>query len=95
VESARQSLQSKKSRRKLLSVLEEQGLAGTALVQMVLGMVRNQKRTLGYRLMQRYRAMKKVKGSGRSMPLPIQPFPLKMVLTSMLRALTKTGIITM
>jgi len=38
----------------------------TALVQMVLGMVRNQKRTLGYRLIQRYRAMKQVKGSGKS-----------------------------
>lgn len=36
----------------------------TALVQMVLGMVRNQKRTGGYRLMQTYRAMKPHKGSG-------------------------------
>jgi transposase len=36
----------------------------TALVQMVLGMVRNQKRTDGYRLMTTYRAMKPHKGSG-------------------------------
>jgi transposase len=36
----------------------------TALVQMVLGMVRNQKRTGAYRLMQTYQAMKPHKGSG-------------------------------
>ena len=36
----------------------------TALVQMVMGMIRNQKRTGGYRLMQTYRAMKPHKGSG-------------------------------
>ena len=36
----------------------------TALVQMVLGMVRNQKRTGAYRIMQTYRSMKPHKGSG-------------------------------
>ena len=36
----------------------------TALVQMVLGMVRNQKRTGSYRLMRTYQAMKPHKGSG-------------------------------
>lgn len=38
----------------------------TALVQMVLGMVRNKKRTVGYRIMERYVAMKRVKGSGKT-----------------------------
>ena len=36
----------------------------TAIVQMVLGMVRNQKRTEEYRIMQTYRSMKLHKGSG-------------------------------
>ena len=38
----------------------------TALVQMVLGMVRNRRRTESYRLMVRYRAMKPHKGSGKT-----------------------------
>lgn len=38
----------------------------TALVQMVLGMVRNKRRTAGYRIMERYAMMKQVKGSGKS-----------------------------
>jgi transposase len=38
----------------------------TALVQVVLGMVRVKKRTGGYRIMTRYARMKKEKGSGRS-----------------------------
>jgi transposase len=38
----------------------------TALVQVVLGMVRNKRATGGYRLMGRYAAMKKEKGSGKA-----------------------------
>ena len=38
----------------------------TALVQMVLGMVRNRRRTETYRLMTRFRAMKPHKGSGKT-----------------------------
>lgn len=38
----------------------------TALVQIVLGMVRNRRHTLGYRIMQRYAAMKPHKGSGKT-----------------------------
>ena len=38
----------------------------TALVQMVLGMVRNRRQTGSYRLMVRYRAMKPHKGSGKT-----------------------------
>lgn len=38
----------------------------TAYVQAVLGMVRNKKRTAGYRIMNRYGYMKKHKGSGKS-----------------------------
>lgn len=38
----------------------------TALVQVVLGMVRNSRRTKSYRLMSRYAAMKEHKGSGKS-----------------------------
>jgi len=38
----------------------------TALVQVVLGMVRNKRTTGGYRLMGRYAAMKKEKGSGKA-----------------------------
>ncbi len=38
----------------------------TAFVQMVMGMVRNQKRTGGYRIMLKYTEMKKHKGSGKS-----------------------------
>lgn len=38
----------------------------TALVQIVVGMVRNPKHTARYRLMQRYQAMKRQKGSGKS-----------------------------
>ena len=38
----------------------------TALVQVVLGMVRNKRRTATYRIMERYDRLKKVKGSGRS-----------------------------
>jgi transposase len=38
----------------------------TAIIQVVLGMRRMKKRTLGWRLMERYEAMKKSKGSGKS-----------------------------
>ena len=38
----------------------------TALVQIVMGMVRNKRRTGTYRLMERYTAMKRQKGSGRT-----------------------------
>jgi transposase len=38
----------------------------TALVQLVLGMVRSKRQTVSYRLMQNYQAMKKAKGSGRT-----------------------------
>jgi transposase len=38
----------------------------TALVQVVLGMVRNKRHTAGYRIMGRYAAMKKEKGSGKA-----------------------------
>ncbi len=38
----------------------------TALVQVVMGMVRNKRRTGTYRLMERYTAMKQQKGSGRT-----------------------------
>lgn len=38
----------------------------TALVQVLLGMVRMRRHTGGYRIMQRYQAMKRTKGSGRS-----------------------------
>ena len=38
----------------------------TALVQVVLGMVRSKRRTATYRIMERYDRLKKVKGSGRS-----------------------------
>lgn len=38
----------------------------TALVQVVLGMVRNKRRTGGYRIMERYDRLKRAKGSGRS-----------------------------
>ena len=38
----------------------------TAMVQCVLGMVRTRKKTENYRLMTKYRVMKKNKGSGRS-----------------------------
>ncbi len=38
----------------------------TALVQVVLGMVRNKRTTGGYRIMGRYAAMKKEKGSGKA-----------------------------
>jgi transposase len=38
----------------------------TALVQIVLGMVRNKRQTLRYRLMSRYGAMKQHKGSGKT-----------------------------
>lgn len=38
----------------------------TAFVQMVMGMVRNQKKTGGYRIMLKYAEMKKHKGSGKS-----------------------------
>ena len=38
----------------------------TALVQIVLGMVRNKRKTLRYRLMLRYDAMKPYKGSGKT-----------------------------
>ncbi|MDR2515880.1 MAG: IS110 family transposase, partial [Spirochaetaceae bacterium] len=39
----------------------------TALVQVVLGMRRLKKRTLAWRLMARYEALKSAKGSGKSM----------------------------
>jgi len=38
----------------------------TAMVQSVLGMVRNSKKTGEYRIMSKYRVMKKIKGSGQS-----------------------------
>lgn len=38
----------------------------TALVQLVLGMVRNQKTTASYRIMIRHRALKETKGTGKS-----------------------------
>jgi len=38
----------------------------TALVQVVLGIVRSKKKTLHWRLMERYEAMKSAKGSGKS-----------------------------
>lgn len=38
----------------------------TALVQVVLGMVRNKRITGGYRIMGRYAVMKKEKGSGKA-----------------------------
>ena len=38
----------------------------TALVQVLLGMVRMRRHTANYRIMQRYEAMKRTKGSGRS-----------------------------
>ena len=38
----------------------------TALVQVVLGMLRNKRRTAGYRIMERYDRLKRAKGSGRS-----------------------------
>ena len=38
----------------------------TALVQVVLGMVRLKRRTGAYRIMERYDRLKRVKGSGRS-----------------------------
>ena len=38
----------------------------TALVQVVLGMVRTKRRTGGYRIMERYDRLKRAKGSGRS-----------------------------
>lgn len=38
----------------------------TALVQVVLGLVRNKRRTGTYRIMQRYERLKRAKGSGRS-----------------------------
>jgi transposase len=38
----------------------------TALVQVVMGIRRQKKKTLGWRLMERYEAMKKSKGSGKS-----------------------------
>lgn len=38
----------------------------TALVQIVVGMVRNKRRTGAYRIMERYAAMKPVKGSGKT-----------------------------
>jgi len=41
----------------------------TALVQVVLGMVRNRRTTGGYRIMGRYTAMKKQKGSGKALPV--------------------------
>ena len=38
----------------------------TAFVQMVIGMIRNQINTCGYRIMYKHREMKKHKGSGKS-----------------------------
>jgi transposase len=38
----------------------------TALVQVVLGLVRNKRRTGAYRIMERYDRLKRAKGSGRS-----------------------------
>ncbi len=38
----------------------------TALVQVVLGLVRNKRRTATYRIMERYDRLKRAKGSGRS-----------------------------